>query len=182
MGAKWVEANTSRVHAIKRGLRLILLESWPEESALRRLEQDQDSDDACRLLRELCVELNGHYPNLRLFWKDENLRWLGGCSRFAQDAGRQDAAELIGLSDDSPGIPFQRQAAKYHRDDRKVMKVGQAYNIVERQDRDDQEVAWLRTSKVAIHGPDGVCGLVGGYEEVDAATVRRLQSMRPGEG
>lgn len=155
---------------------MILLESWPEETALRRLAEDQEDEDACRLLRELCVDLNAHYPTLRLFWKDEDLRWLGGCSRFAKDAGRQDAAELIGLSDDSPGIPFQRQAAKYHRDDRKVMAVGQAYNIVERQDRDEDVVAWLRTSKVAIRNSEGVCGLVGGYDEVDMATVRRLRS------
>lgn len=181
MDDKWVEANLSRVHAIKRGLRLILVESWPDPGVIRRLEQDHDGHDACHLLRAVCVELNARYPTLRLFWKDEDLRWLGGCARFARDAGGQDAAELIGLSDDSPGIPFQRQAAKYHRDDRKVMKVGYAYNIIERQDRDENVIAWLRTSKVAIHDDKGVCGLVGGYDEVDIATVRRLQSTRPDE-
>ncbi|MFK8001079.1 MAG: hypothetical protein AB8H86_15895 [Polyangiales bacterium] len=179
MDDKWVEANLSRVHAIKRGLILILQESWPEESVIYRLEQDHESHDACHLLRAVCVELNARYPTLRLFWKDENLRWLGGCARFAQDAGGTDAADLIGLSDDSPGVPFQRQAAKYHRDDRKVMKIGHAYNIVERQDRDENVVAWLRTSKVAIHDGERVCGLVGGYDEVDVATVRRIQSNPP---
>lgn len=156
---------------------LIVQRSWPDEDAIRMLKAPpSDPEEACELLRSVCVVLNKRFTSLRLFWKDESLRWLGSCERFARDAGKKRAEELIGLSDDSPGIPFQRQAAKYHRDDKRVMDTGAAFDIVERQDRDAEEVVWLRTSKVAIYDQTGVCGLVGGYDEVGAMDAQQILS------
>ena len=171
-------ADASLLRALVEALPILLLRGWAHEPTLNRLrdarEVNADAESLQALLDEVTKELNDTFPTLRLFWKDRDLRWFGCCPRFARDAGKEPPAALVGLSDDSPGISFRRQAAKYHRDDRRVMEVGYAYDICERQDRSADQVVWLQTSKVALYDAQGVCGVAGAYNEVDAATARKL--------
>ncbi len=66
----------------------------------------------------------------RVFWKDENLVYLGCNRSFAEDAGFADPAEIIG-KDDFQLAWGREQAEKYRRDDREVIESGSAKPLLE---------------------------------------------------
>ncbi|MBV5318071.1 MAG: PAS domain S-box protein [Desulfobulbaceae bacterium] len=135
------------------------------EEALRHKEQA--AKEAKKLL-ELVLET---IP-VRLFWKDLNARFLG-CNRlFAQDAGRQDPEDLIGLDDYSLG--WKEQADQYRRDDFAVMASRQPkLHFEEIQTTPDGTKICLSTSKVPLINANGeVIGVLGAYEDI---TPRKKQ-------
>ncbi len=106
---------------------------------------------------------------IRIFWKRAaDLSYLGCNRAFAQDGGRQEAAELIGLEDYV--MTWADQADAYRSDDRSVLDSGQArINYEEPQDRPDGSTAWVRTSKLPLVSADGtLIGILGTYEDITA--------------
>lgn len=102
----------------------------------------------------------------RVFWKDQNLRYLGCNKSFAEDCGYQSREELIGLDDYST---TSVQAAEFsHADDREVMeKDSPKFRYEENRTRPDGTQAWLMTSKVPLHDAEGkVIGVLGTYEDI----------------
>lgn len=102
----------------------------------------------------------------RVFWKDRELRYLGVNRAFAQDAGLDTTAEMIGKDDYQ--MRWAPQADLYRADDSAVMQSGVAkIGIEEPQDRGDAIEAWLRTSKIPLADAEGrIIGIVGVYEDV----------------
>ncbi|HTQ77084.1 MAG TPA: PAS domain S-box protein [Burkholderiales bacterium] len=103
---------------------------------------------------------------IRVFWKDRDLRFLGGNSSFARDAGFSRRDELVGKDDFQ--MAWREQAETYRADDRHVIESDSPrLAIEEQQTTSDGRKVWLRTSKVPLHAADGkVAGVLGIYEDI----------------
>ena len=102
----------------------------------------------------------------RVFWKDNDLRYLGCNTQFARDAGLEHPQQLLGKDDFAMG--WKDQADLYRADDRQVMESRRPkLNIIEPQTTPDGAQIWLNTSKVPLQHPDGeVFGVLGVYPDV----------------
>jgi PAS domain S-box-containing protein len=103
---------------------------------------------------------------IRVFWKDADLRYLGGNNVFAGDAGLEDPDDLRGKDDFD--LVWRDQAELYRADDRRVMVSGTPkIGYEEPQTRPDGSTVWVRTSKVPLRDDAGrVFGLLGIYEDI----------------
>jgi two-component system, sensor histidine kinase and response regulator len=160
--------------------RLVQAASWPRlhpHIATRaRGWIDADEKALAKELADLVIETDAAKRPVRVFWKTGANFVFAGCNdHFARDAGFESAKGLIGKTDFDDGVAWQRQAAKYRRDDQEVVQTGVAkLDILERQDTPDG-VAWLRTGKAPIRGQGGqVVGVLGMYEVIDATTAAQL--------
>jgi PAS domain S-box-containing protein len=103
---------------------------------------------------------------LRVFWKDRNLRFLGGNTLLAKDAGLIRPDELIGKTDFD--FAWKDQAEQYRADDRLVMNANApklAYD--EPQTTPEGRKIWLRTSKAPLRDFDNkVIGILGIYDDI----------------
>ncbi|MGA9755786.1 MAG: PAS domain S-box protein [Desulfobaccales bacterium] len=120
-----------------------------------RLEQSRD-------MLQLIIE---SIP-VRVFWKDNDLRYMGCNTLFAHDAGFSNPQQLLGKDDFAMG--WKEQADPYRRDDRQVMESRRSkINIVEPQTTPAGDKIWLKTSKVPLIQPSGeVVGVLGVYEDI----------------
>ncbi|ABM02139.1 diguanylate cyclase with PAS/PAC sensor [Psychromonas ingrahamii 37] len=103
---------------------------------------------------------------MRVFWKDQNLRFLGCNTLFAKDAGYIKPEELIGKNDFD--MAWKDQADLYHSDDRQVVDSGTPkLSFDEPQTTPDGRQIWLRTSKVPLHNDaHQSIGILGIYEMI----------------
>jgi hypothetical protein len=133
---------------------------------------------------ELRAELLGYLKEasapsctVRVFWKVGPKFLFGGCNEhFARDAGLQSAAEMVGLDDFSPKLPWRAQAAKYRADDKEVYDKGAAnLDILERQTSGTGAVQWVRVGKAPIRTAAGeVIGVLGMYELLDEKQAQKI--------
>lgn len=116
----------------------------------------------------------------RVFWKDLNSTYLGCNQRFAQDGGQRTTADMIGINDHDPSLPWTAQADLYQAMDRKVMAAGVAeINFDEPQDQPDGSINWVRTSKIPLRNATGaVIGVLCMYEDITAQKQRELDEQR----
>ena len=112
---------------------------------------------------------------MRIFWKDQNLRYLGCNPAFARDAGKAHPEELLGKDDYQMG--WAEQAERYRADDRAVMVSGIArLSFDEPQTTPDGRTTWVRTSKVPLRDSDNrTIGILGVYQDI---TERRRIERR----
>ncbi|HAL37542.1 MAG TPA: hypothetical protein DCP03_05265, partial [Polaromonas sp.] len=136
----------------------------------RDITERKQTEEMFRKSNDLLKGIVENAP-IRIFWKDLELRYLGGNTAFAHDAGLSNTKELIGKDDYQ--IAWREQADRYRADDRRVIdsdmpKLG----YEEPQSTPDGHTIWLRTSKVPIHDAAGkVNALLGIYEDI---TERKL--------
>src|SRR5690606_12280701 len=103
---------------------------------------------------------------IRVFWKDKNSKYLGCNLPFALDAGFNSPEELYGKTDFDMG--WKNEAELYRKDDKEVISSGlPRYNYVEPQTRANNEMGWLKTSKIPLKNINGdVFGILGTYEDI----------------
>jgi hypothetical protein len=121
---------------------------------------------------------------VRVFWKLGKAFAFAGCNlHFARDAGKTSPDELLGLTDFSEGMPWQGQASKYRFDDKEVADSGQAkLDILERQ-HSATGVVWVLVGKAPVRTADGrVLGVLGMYEQIEAARAQKLFAERARKG
>lgn len=106
-----------------------------------------------------------HIP-LSIFWKDENLNYLGCNQKFAADAGLGSPDEVIGRDDYE--MPWVIEADLYRADDRQVLTTGISKLYYEEpQTTPSGKQIWLRTSKIPLADAGGkVVGVLGMYEDI----------------
>lgn len=104
-------------------------------------------------------------PN-RLFWKDVDGKYLGCNQNFAEDAGLQTPAEIIGKTDHQ--MPWKVHAASYQEDDRAVINNMQPkLNIIEPITLSDGSTRWLETNKLPLFDTSNrVTGMLGSYRDI----------------
>ncbi len=113
-----------------------------------------------------------------IFWKDENLTYLGCNRAFAKDAGFSSPAEIIGKTDWD--MPWKDQAELYRADDRLVMdRQEPKLNYEEPQTTPDGSTTWLRTSKIPLKDATGkVYAVLGMYEDITERKIAEENLLR----
>ena len=103
---------------------------------------------------------------VRVFWKDEDLRYLGCNAAFARDAGFHSPDDVVGKDDSAMG--WREQADLYRADDRLVIESGEPrLDIEEPQTTPSGEQLTLLTSKVPLRDARGeVTGVLGSYLDI----------------
>ncbi len=131
----------------------------------KEIEKRQRIEEAVKQSRKMLRLVLDTIP-VRVFWKDQALRYLGCNRRFAQDAGVDAPREIVGKDDFQ--LAWCDQAERYRADDRRVIESGQArFNYEEPQTTPDGRHRWLRTSKIPLTDVDGsVIGVLGTYEDI----------------
>ena len=124
-------------------------------------EMEQDLAQSKGLLRSVVDTVP-----MRIFWKDKDLRYLGGNALFVKDASLSNQDELIGKSDFE--LPWKAEAQGYIDDDNLVINSQQAkLYYEERQTQANGETVWLSTSKVPLKNASGeTIGILGAYMDV----------------
>ncbi|PPD32218.1 MAG: hypothetical protein CTY19_11460 [Methylomonas sp.] len=102
---------------------------------------------------------------LRVFWKDQDSRYLGCNTVFAIDAGKSTPSDIIGKLDTQLG--WKQHAASYRTDDQTVMQTGTAkLGYDEPQTTPDGQLICVHTSKLPLRNQKGeVVGVLGIYED-----------------
>lgn len=102
----------------------------------------------------------------RVFWKDRDLNFRGGNQLFADDAGANCPADMIGKSDFD--FPWAAEAEGYRADDTEVMESGiPKIGIEEPQPQADGSCNWVVTNKVPLRNRNGdVIGILGTYSDI----------------
>jgi len=119
---------------------------------------------------------------VRVFWKDTNLHYLGCNTIFAQDAGLESPADIIGKNDFQ--MSWKEQAESYQKDDRRVIGSGKpSLDFEEPQTTPQGTKIWLKTSKVPLTNSQGILlGILGTYEDItarkNAEETLRLSDIR----
>jgi two-component system cell cycle sensor histidine kinase/response regulator CckA len=102
----------------------------------------------------------------RVFWKDEDLRFLGCNTAFAKDAGLAEPKDVVGKTDYE--MPWRDQADLYRNDDRQVIESGRPRTLVEEpQTTPEGNTVTLLTSKTPLRNSKGeVSGVLGTYLDI----------------
>ena len=102
----------------------------------------------------------------RVFWKSNDLTYLGCNKPFAIDSGFESTEEIIGKSDFDLG--WKDLAKQYRADDKFVIETGvPKLNFEEPLIRGDGEKRWLKTTKIPLRDGSGkVIGILGTYEDI----------------
>lgn len=134
----------------------------------------QHSEEALRSSKELLQSVIENAP-ARIFWKDRELRYLGGNASFARDLGLGTAQEVVGKSDLDLFPP--ELAELYRADDQNVMDTGVAkLGFEEPLTLTDGRELVVRTSKVPLTDETGrVFAVLGMYEDI---TARKAEQAR----
>ncbi|MFP4555833.1 MAG: PAS domain S-box protein [Bacteroidales bacterium] len=103
---------------------------------------------------------------VRVFWKDNNLKYLGCNKVFANDAGFKNPQDVVGLTD--LDLPWSKEADQYRSDDLAIMKSKfPKLNFEEPQTALNGDKLWLRTSKIPLRDSNGkVIGILGTYDDI----------------
>lgn len=144
---------------------------YPEERLIYAIARDiteyrQAAQDlqASKQLLQLVFDL---LPQ-RMFWKDQNFRYLGCNKLFAQDAQLASPEHILGKDDFE--LAWKDSAPLYRADDEMVIQNNLSrINYEEPQIREDGTQTWLRTSKTPLRDEKGeIIGIFGAYEDITA--------------
>ena len=133
-----------------------------ESRERRRIEHDlKTSQQRLQLVMDTLPE--------SIFWKDQDLVYLGCNQNFVQDAGLNSPHDIVGKTDFD--LPWKREEAEFYRTcDRRVMQSNQAeMGIIEPQLKGDGQQTWLETNKAPLHNVQGdIIGILGTYQDITA--------------
>lgn len=114
---------------------------------------------------------------IRMFWKDQDSRFIDCNLAFAQDAGFASPADVIGKTE--ADMPWTKQEAAYHLEtDRTIMESGEPILSFEQAlSRSGNRKSWILTSKVPTRDNQGqVNGILVMYQ--DMTLIKDLDKAR----
>lgn len=150
-------------------------------AVVRDVSKRKHAEEKLRESRQILRSVLDTIP-VRVFWKDENLNYLGCNRQFAIDAGVSSPDQIVGKSDFD--LVWKEHAAKFQSLDREVVEHG-APRLQYEESRllaDGQKV-WFRISKTPLSDSSGkVHGILGCYEDITEyrkleAQLRQAQKM-----
>ncbi len=136
--------------------------------ANQRLEQQatarQQVEIALRQSQQTLKLVIDTFPQ-RVFWKDQNFRYLG-CNRlFAQDAGLESPEQILGHDDFD--LNWKELAHLHRADDEFVLSQRASKVNYEEPLVSHDGTAWVRMTKIPLQNDAGdVIGLFGSYEDI----------------
>lgn len=173
----WGLANTRGKYspAQVRGVNLLMQGAW---LARKRLISNRDTADFPKMFDQVINSLQ-----LRIFWKDAHLKYLGCNDVFARDAGLARPRDIVGKTDDE--LAWKKDAEKFWRRDREVLDSGTAVIGYEEEVvmPDGAQTRWFRKHKVPLRNEKGLTsGILGIYEDItdlknDQRHLLRLASI-----
>ena len=177
--ARFYDANGPLIFSIVDAFLSVQDHSWPHDAIRHSLRSASfrllPPAEAVRTFVSRVEALGEVHPSLRVFWKDDHLRFLGMSATLAREAGFPSMPSVVGLTDADERFPWSRQAAKYQRDDRAVMSAQvPELDILERQDAAGEATRWLRTSKAPILHGGRVAGILGAFDVLTTEQAKAL--------
>ena len=148
---------------------------------IREITDRKREEEAMRTAQQFLAEVVNAIP-VRVFWKDQNLVYLGCNTAFARDAGFAGAEDIIGKDDCQ--MAWREQAEAYRDDDRKILKSGQAKLVYEEtQTTPEGKTITLLSSKLPLRNARGeIIGVLGTYMDITgrkaAESLRRQADER----
>ncbi|MDA3947077.1 MAG: PAS domain S-box protein [Helicobacteraceae bacterium] len=129
------------------------------------ITERKNAEEYIHKQQELTTQIIETIP-MRIFWKDNDLRYLGCNTLFAKDAGYDQPDELLGKNDFE--MVWKSQAEVYRSDDRHVIDSDiPKLSYDEPQTTPEGDIIWLRTSKVPLHNSENrSIGILGVYEAI----------------
>jgi len=103
---------------------------------------------------------------VQVYWKDQEMRYLGCNASFAEHAGLDAVDEVVGLSDDD--CPWAESSADIKDVDHRVISTGVSQIAFDQQITDlSGNLRWLRTSKIPLRNSrQDIIGLLGIDEDI----------------
>lgn len=126
-----------------------------------RMHAEQTRREANRILRLVLDTIP-----VRVYWKDRELRYLGGNQSFCEDLGYTSFEELIGKTDhDLAPTPL---ADFFREGDQTVMATGESQIFFEKPlEMPDGTIKWSSTNKVAMRDESqNIIGILGTYHDI----------------
>jgi len=132
---------------------------------IRDITKRKRMEEALRASRQITEGIINAIP-VRVFWKDNNLIYLGCNTAFARDAGFADPKDVIGKDDYQMG--WHDQAELYRADDRQTIESGVSIsNREEPQTTPAGNTITLLTSKMPLRNSKGeITGVLGTYVDI----------------
>lgn len=140
----------------------------------QELARRQHVEDELRRSQQLLQLVMDTLPEA-IFWKDRNFNYLGCNQNFAEDAGLDSPAEIVGKNDYDDDMPWKREETDFYRQcDQRVINANKPeLGIIEPQLNSLGEQTWLETNKAPLHDAEGnVIGVLGTYQDI----TRRRQA------
>ncbi|MFZ2540778.1 MAG: diguanylate cyclase, partial [Gallionella sp.] len=156
-------------------LTVLILASWRQalmlEDSLKLLEAEQTISESSHFL-QLVIDT----VPAGIFWKDTGLKYLGGNTIFARDAGVS-GAEMVKDKRDADMV-LKDFAEVYSANDQNVLDTGTSkINFDVQVTTPAGETLWVRTSKVPMRNRNNqVIGLLGVYNDITEA--RQLEEWQ----
>lgn len=102
---------------------------------------------------------------MRIFWKDNESRFLGCNIAFAKDVGRESPQEVVGKTESD--LAPKNRAAAFRREDVEVMQTGVPKVSMRTSHKTDGREIWLRTSKIPLLNTNrDAVGVLGIYDDI----------------
>ena len=140
---------------------LELTNSELKQEIKNRKKIEKDLHDSQRVLQDILDTIP-----MKIFWKDKELRFLGGNRDFAESAGIHDPKDLAGKTDND--MPWRKQAEKLRHDEQEVIDSGVPNMLSEIPLLDSKKnTVWLLTNRVPMRDTDGnVNGVLVAYLDI----------------
>jgi PAS domain-containing protein len=142
------------------------------ETLLAQNTERKRAEESVRASQQIIEGIINAMP-VRVFWKDQNLIFVGCNAVFARDAGFADPKDIIGKDDYQ--MVWRAQAELYRRDDRQVIESGCAKLLIEEpHTTPGGNTITMLTSKIPLRGSNGeVNGILGIYTNCAKSFVTR---------
>jgi len=128
-----------------------------------RKQAEEDLRDARNILRRIIDMLP-----VRVFWKNKDLKYLGGNEAFVKDAGLKSVDEIVGENDFD--LVWKNQAELFRAGDKEVIETGRPkLTYQEPSTAPSGNAIWVNTSKVPLKNAEGeTIGVLGVYSDITA--------------
>ncbi len=164
--ARWRILPIREITPTQKGVLLVT-----EEAPSQNVPNFQDSSSVLNTILNILPQ--------RVFWKDEEGRYLGCNEQFLRDCN---VSEIIGKTDYD--MPWSKEEADFYRScDQRVFDSGKPeLHIVEPQTQADGSQIWLSTCKVPLRNPAGATiGVLGTYMDITASKLAADEAVRSGQ-
>jgi len=145
---------------------------------VRDITRRKEIEDRLFESRQMLQLILDHIPQ-RIFWKDRAGRYLGCNQIFAHDAGLDEPAAIVGLTDRD--LLWREQADAFQTNDRSVLETGAPLLAHEEEiPGPDGQRRWVRTNRIALRDSEGlVIGVLGSHDDITTQkraeeTLRKL--------
>lgn len=138
------------------------------------IDEHVDAKNKLKESEDLLWKVMNSIP-LRIFWKDKNLNYLGCNNNFLKDSGLESYKDLVGKNDYD--MNWREFADLYREDDQMIIDTERVkLNFEEKVRNSNDEIRWVKTSKLPIYEADGkIKGVLGIFEDITEKKLSEIE-------